>query len=207
MNTFVWKRTRLVLFTALCVTSPWLMGCGHAKSGPTPTYVYVIDYSGSTAATRKQQLGLMFAELESAPEETNVVIYRMGSDTQEIFSGPLGDSGTDTLIGPLKRDVLTSDAVRGTIFAKMTTALVAFSKTFTGTSYKLRVLTDGGNDYLDAQSLKAYREGAITISRDKRMSSIIFYGVQPEFRQQIRTAFGSTGPKLQILSQDQIAGL
>ena len=145
----------------------------------------------------------MLAELESAPDDTNVVIYRMGSETEEVFSGPLGDAGTDSLIGTIKRDLMSSDSVKGTNFAKMANALLAFSKGFKGQSYKLRIMTDGGNDFTDAASLRSYREAASQISSDKRLSSLDFYGVQPQFRQDIRSTFISAGSKLQILNQDQ----
>jgi len=124
MRTLSAIRRSIVPRSLLMLMLVALIGCGPDHSGPAPTYVYVVDYSGLTAAVRKQQLGQMLAELESAPDDTNVVIYRMGSETEEVFSGPLGDAGTDALVGTLKRDLMSSDSVKGTNFAKMASALL-----------------------------------------------------------------------------------
>lgn len=204
MNALPTIRRSIVPHSLLMLMLVALIGCGPDHSGPAPTYVYVVDYSGSTAAGRKQQLGQMLAELESAPDDTNVVIYRMGSETEEVFSGPLGDAGTDALVGTLKRDLMGSDSVKGTNFAKMANALLAFSKRFKAESYRLRIMTDGGNYFTDAASLHSYHEAASLLSSDKHLSSVVFYGVQPQFRRGIRDAFGNAGQKLQLLDQGQV---
>jgi len=67
-------------------------------------------------------------------------------------------------------------------------------------------MTDGGNDFTDAVSLRSYREAASQTSSDKRLSSLNFYGVQPQFRQGIQFTFMSAGSKLQILNQEQVLG-
>jgi hypothetical protein len=196
---------QLLLVTAfLCIVMGILTaGCGSEHSKSATTYVYVIDYSKSTTNIRKQEIGQMLAELEAAPDDTTVVIYRMGYETQEIFSGQLGDAGTDTLLGTLQRDVVTNDPVLGTNFAKMATALVAFSKDFKGSSYNLRIMTDGANDFDDAKDVHFYHEGTATLAHDQRLQSLRIYGVPPEFRQEIRQAFGAAGAKLQIINEDQ----
>jgi len=180
-----------------------VFGCGPDHPGPAPTYVFVIDYSASTEANRKQQLGQMITELESVPDDTNVVIYRMGSETEEVFAGSLSDAGTDAVVGVLKRTLLTSDSVKGTNFAKMAAALANFARRFKGQTYKIRVMTDGGNDFKDANSLRAYRQAAMMVSMDRRLSSLVFCGIQPEFRQTIRSVFAAASDRLEILGQDQ----
>jgi hypothetical protein len=197
------KQLRLLIGLLITLIAVLSAGCGSDHTKPSSTYVYVIDYSKSTTNIRKQEIGQMLAELEAASDDTTVVIYRMGYETQEIFSGQLGDAGTDTLLGTLKRDVVTSDPVLGTNFAKMATALVAFSKDFKGSSYNLRIMTDGANDFSDAKDVHIYHEGAATLAHDQRLQSLRIYGVLPEFRQEIRQAFGAAGAKLQIINEDQ----
>jgi hypothetical protein len=195
--------TRFSQVLATSVAILLLSGCGSKTSGPPLTYLYVIDYSKSTSAFRKQEVGQMLAELEAAPDNSNVVIYRMGFETEEIFSGQLGDAGTDSLIGTLNRDVVTSDPKNGTNFAKMTDALLSFSREFKGDHYKVRIMTDGANDFSDLKNLKTYHANASLLALDSRISSLRFYGVEPAFRHDIRRAFGAAGCRLQIINQDQ----
>jgi len=187
-NLSIWVLA-LILPVLAAAASMFLGGCARPRPEVPPTYVYVIDWSGSTAAVRRKQVGLMVQELESVPENAEVVIYRMGSETQEVFSGPLGDEGVDALVHTLKKDLLVTDAVEGTNFCKMAEALSGFSRRFKGTNYKLWIMTDGGNDATDAASMRRLRREAEIITGDKRLSSITFYGVLPKYRRSIRQLF------------------
>jgi hypothetical protein len=181
-----------------------MAGCGTRVAGHPPTLVYVIDYSESTATIRREQLGQMFAELESMADDDNVVIYRMGSETEEVFTGQLGDAGVDGIMETVKSDLVHSDPKRGTDFSRMALTLLAFSQTFSGKEYRLRIMTDGGNDALDAESIQAYHRAANLLTQDKRLASVVFYGVRPPYRRAVRTAFGAAGGRLQLLRKGQV---
>lgn len=180
-------------------------GCG--SPGESLTYVYVVDYSGSTAGSRQQQLGVMLAELEGVPENTWVVVYRMGSDTQEVYSGPIGDTGLDSLTSMLTRDVALTDPVGGTDFAAMSEALVEFGNRFRGSQYHVRILTDGANDFaMDETNAKAYNAAAAKVAADERLTSLIFYGIEPGFRESLRATWGASSAPIEILTSDQMIG-
>jgi hypothetical protein len=182
-----------------------LSGCGDDHENQA--YVFVVDYSASTAEIRQRQLGVMLAELENVSDDAHVVIYRMGSTTEEVFGGPLGDEGLDTITSTLMRDVSTSDPLGGTNFARMSQALQAFSKSYGGRGYVLRVLTDGANDFVaDRDNLRAYKAAAAEVCADRRLSSIVFYGVKPGFRENVRAIWGSPPSRLDVLTQDQLIG-
>ena len=179
-------------------------GCGSPNAHP-PTYVFVVDYSASTADIRRKELGAMLSELETVSDGATIVVYRMGFDTQEIYSGPIDDTAIDTVTTTLERDTTKSDPTLGTDFAKMAEALEAFTKRFNGYTCLVRVLTDGGNDFSGDQSnMKTYRQAAGAVCADKRIASLTFFGIKPGFREELRSVWGSAGSRLEVLGQDQL---
>ncbi len=182
-------------------------GCGPSGARslpPADCYVYVVDWSGSTAEARRTLLGAVLAELEGVPEGTRVVAYRMGSDTQEIYDGTVGDEGVDGVASAFRRAALASDPVPGTDFPKMAAALLKFSRSFPARGYAVRVLTDGGDDRAwDPASSHAYRRDGAALCADPKLAEIAFVGVAPGYREGIRRAFGKAGAKLSILVRGQ----
>lgn len=186
---------------------------GRTASAPSPSgasataYVYVADWSGSTAPIRRRLLGATLAEIESLPPGTRVMVYRMGSSTQEVYDGGLGESGTDALAAALARDALPSDPKRGTDFPRMTQALATFSRSFTGSRFLVRVLTDGGDDRAgDRKAQAEYRRAASELCADRRLAELAFVGVGPGFREGIRQAFGTAGARLRLLGPGEGLG-
>ena len=170
-------------------------------------YAFVVDYSKSTEKSRRSELGLMVHELDEAPPGASVVVYRMGSKTQEIFSGVVGPETEDQIIQAAMLDLRESDPKTGTDFADMADALAHFCDGHPGQQLRLRVLTDGGNDFAgDAHRLHDYRAAANCISANRNLDSLVFQGVDPGYREAIRKVFGKAGSKLEIRTQGQLNG-
>jgi hypothetical protein len=162
--------------------------------------VYVVDWSGSTAPSRRRLLGAIVAEVEALPPGTRVVLYRMASETQETYDGDVSAGTVDGIAAALAADAQGSDGRDGTVFADMARALRAFSHSYSGGSFAVRVLTDGGDDNAAVPaSAAAYRLEASRLCGDRRLADIAFYGVGPGFREGIRGAFSAAGPRLRIL--------
>jgi hypothetical protein len=184
-----------------------LGGCASELPGHGPTYVFVIDYSKSTDDIRRQEVGVMLAELEDAPRDSTIIVFRMGYTTEEIYAGPLGDTGIDTLTSTVMREVSKSDPTPGTNFAEMAKALEAFGLSGRSDCYNLRILTDGANDFTDSKAnVMEYGEAAAKVAENPHLSSLIFYGVKPGYREALRSIWGKAGSRLRILSQDQMIG-
>lgn len=185
----------------------------RTASAPSPSrtaataYVYVVDWSGSTAPVRRRLLGAALAEQESLPAGARVVVYRMGSSTQEVYDGVLVGGGTDAVAAALARDALPSDAKGGTDFPRMAQALAAFSRSFAGRRLLVRVLTDGGDDRAgDRKAQETYRRAASALCADRRLADLAFVGVGPGFREAIRRAFGKAGARLRVLGPSEGLG-
>jgi hypothetical protein len=183
----------------------WAACCG--ERAPAYECLYVVDYSASTERERARQFGAILSDLESAPEGTEVRAYRMGSSTQEFYSGTIGDEGADPVAVALRQEALGSDPAKGTDFAEMAEAVAGFCRSFKGKELRVRVLTDGGDDYAtDRKVRERYRKAAAEICADGRVSSIIFYGVRPRYRQDVRAAFSKAGNRLRVLDLGQAGG-
>lgn len=183
-------------------------GPAPAPSLPGPTaYAYVVDRSGSTAAVRRRLLGTALAEIEGLPPGTRVVLFRMGSRTEEFYDGATGDAGADGIAARLAEGALPSDGEPGTDFPAMAKSLAAFSRAFAGRRLLVRVLTDGGDDRArDAAAQASYRRDAAALCADPRVAEVAFWGVRPGFHEGVRRAFGKAGTRLRILGPGQELG-
>lgn len=175
-----------------------LSGCSDSHA-PKEAFVYVIDYSGSTESMRRGQVSTVVAELETAPLDSLVTVLRMGSSTEEIYSGKLDDTGVDSITETMIHDTAHSDPKKGTNFAKMAEALKATCDRYASYSLAIRVLTDGADDFKwDPTSRKAYLSAAKTVATRSNLRGISFIGVQPPYREDVRNAFSVAGEKLTI---------
>lgn len=196
------KSTRNLIFVITLVILFLIGGCSSTKtpSGSKTEYGFVLDWSASTANTRKKQIAQIFAELDQADPSANVRLYRMASMTQEIFSGKASDIGVDAVMKRADELSTKSDGNLGTDFAEMAEALERFERESDASNLKLRVLTDGQDDYAnDPAHRAAYRSAATKVTSDPRLDSLVFEGVQPGFREPLREVFKNAGSKLQIL--------
>lgn len=180
-------------------------GASRQSQNQDVAYVFVIDFSGSTQGFRRTELGLMLQDLDAAPQGASVVVYRMGSKTQEIFSGHVGEETADEIIQTAMRDLEASDPKAGTNFADMANGVATFCRLHPQQKLHIQVLTDGGDDFAnDPKSVHMYREAAKSIASSKNLDSLIFQGVAPGYREGIRQAFASAGQKLQIWTLDEV---
>ena len=179
-------------------------GCNMSSrsDGTSVSHAYVIDYSASAADQRQRQLGVIAAELESADPDTSVTVFRMGAETDEAFSGSLSGTSVDSLIGSLQKETARPDPRKGTSFAKMAEALCAYLQRQTGV-VRVEVLTDGGNDALDPESLRRYTQAVMAVASSPHLESISFIGVRPGLREALRRDWIRAGKKLKILALGQ----
>lgn len=183
-----------------------LLAVTAGSCGRTPRlYVYVIDNSGSTGAIRSQQFDAVEAEIDdSDPLPTDqVVILRLGRTVDEVYSHWDGDIGAIGEI--LKQQVSKSDARSMTNYPSLAVRLLALAKQFQRYQVVIEVVGDGGNDFVDKASLKAYADAGHALVHLANVDSISFWAVDPKNRPSIESAYGNSH-KLDIRDIEQEPG-
>lgn len=191
----------ITVVVALGVISLFLY---RTANTPETQLIIVKDYSGSIVGQASQQEALTVLALENAPSHTYLDLFRMGATTEEIFAGSLDDTSPEVIIKTLRQETSRADSRKGTNFAKMAQAVAKAVSASHAAKIQIRIFTDGGNDFLDKASLESYRKAALMICRDRRLKSVTFTGVKPEYREPIRNIWAACGTKLQIQNSDQI---
>jgi len=176
-------------------------GCNQSGQSQKTAIHYVLDGSGSVAATTDQEIAAMVIEIESAPVDAEITVSVMASKTIEIFSGSLANTEPYEIARIARSALASPDPVKGTDLSAMAVAVYNWTTRTDAKVLKVRVMSDGGDDFAkDPKRAKAYTYVASKIVKDKRVASLIFHGVKVGYREPIRAHFGELGPKLKILS-------
>ena len=177
----------------------------HQANLPKSTLIIVDDYSASTESNRQRELGQIAVELEAAQPNTSVVLFRMGSTTEEIFAGLLDETSTETVVKTVKDETTRSDPKKGTNFAVMAEAVANYVDSCKADRIQVQILTDGGDDFKsDPANSRRYHKAADRICSDSRVASITFIGVQTGFREDLRSVWSKAGAKLRLLSASEV---
>ena len=174
---------RRVLLAALL-----LAGCAPKLPKEGTGYAFLVDRSGSMSpAAKEAAVRRTLYEVDGLPDGARVTVFRIGARTEEIFSGEVGEFELADLATTLRRHV--SRPARHTNLPRAFAAAASWCARSPGEK-RLRFLTDGMNDALDAASVKRMRDAAAAITK-ARPKEILFHGVRAGYREPLRTLLPS----------------
>jgi hypothetical protein len=186
-----------ILGAASLTKNPRLTTSGSVAT----SYYLVFDKSGSAAPLQRKFLGAAVAELENISPDTKVTVMVMASETVEVYSDRIGDTGLQSIVKAVQDEFAKPDKKPGTNMALMMKWVADRTKA-DASDYSLRFYTDGADDFAeDPKSQKLYGEAAKSIRSDKHLKSIVFFGVKRGYREPLRSRFGSN---IRILTPDQL---
>ncbi|HVT13619.1 MAG TPA: hypothetical protein VHE55_15245 [Fimbriimonadaceae bacterium] len=186
--------------TSLAAVQPG--NTGRAVAQPKCLLIIAVDVSKSTQYTRSQALSTVFdLAMGLDAKRYDLRIYRFSSKTEEVYTGVPDDE--DQFSIDLANALRPSDPTQGTNYPLMVETIAKVVAESTDGNVKIDVISDGGNDFQDAASIKRYRKAATQLDNDPKVSSITFWGVEPGTREQLRNLFADTGTKLHLLNSGQ----
>jgi hypothetical protein len=176
---------------------------GPAAAAATRLTLVGVDRSRSTENIRSQLLTTTFNIGTSFdPARDTMILYRFGSNCEEVYSGVPDDDDAFALI--LAKYVKQSDPVGGTNYPRVLELLAEAAANATEREIRILIVGDGVNDFSgDPKFARRYRYAARRLSQNPRIKLVRFWGVDVGAREEIRSVFKPLGPKLQVLSLDQ----
>ncbi len=178
----------------------------RSATAPKTALFIVVDFSGSTESERKQQQAVVATEVEAAPPNSELTLFRMGYTTEELLSGSLDETPVESVVGALKKGTDHSDHHKGTNFANMAEALAGAVGRSKAEHIRIEAITDGGDDFATDQAARErYVKAARQICEDKRVEAVAFIGVESADRSVIRTLWAGAGGRLQVLDASQVS--
>lgn len=170
------------------------------------SYYYVFDKSKSAFDLQQKALGAGIAEMEQLPPDTIVTVAVMDSETHEIYSGPLGDTGLQTIIAAVRSEFAKPSRKRGTDLGGMF-AWVCSKTQRDKNVHHVRIFTDGGDDYAKVRSNQvAYARAVKEFAGDVQLADVVIHGVRPGLREPLLARMIGLSSKLRILTPDQLIG-